>query len=682
MASRRSRRESRWLIAAATAISPTLAVAQDTPPIPPPTTPAITGSETSEAATSDAAPADASTIIYTPADFARFAPRSAFDMVDQIPDFTITETSDARGLGQASQNVLVNGRRVAGKSNDAETTLGRIAASSVIRIEVVDGARLGIPGLTGRVANVIVRASSLSVQARWEGQLRQNIPDQWTSGSIAASGRIGATDFSLSLSNDQAIRRLAGSIRREWGDGSILNLNAAGELYRFNGTFAAVATPRPTGTIRDEFFRQTEDEWNVELGGDYEFAIGGGRLKLIGLQRFERSPIVGTFTRRDRTPGAATSGSRFTSDTDEGESVLRAEYGWGGAGNTWQFAVEAAYNFNDTTSRVGGIRPDGSFALAPFPGGDTFVDEWRSEAQLTRGWTLAPGLTLQTSIGAETSRIRLVGAGGDTRRFVRPKGSASLAWTASPRLTINAGIERRVGQLSFDDFSAGVDVQDSVSSAANTQLVPDQSWRVSGELVRSFGSAGSVTLGGYHEWITDIVDRIPISATEEGVGNLPSARRYGVTARGTLLFDGLGWRGVRLNFTTEFAKSSVRDPVTARNRPISNDTKRDWMVDFRHDIPNTQWAWGGSLGEELDAPTFRLDQISEERITQPFSSLFIENKNVLGLTVRLSFRNLLGLQDDNRRDVYVARRDGPIEFRERQLRRIGPIVVLIISGSF
>ena len=34
----------------------------------------------------------------------------------------------------------------------------------------------------------------------------------------------------------------------------------------------------------------TEDEHNYEIGADYEFDLGAGRLKLIGLHRFESSP--------------------------------------------------------------------------------------------------------------------------------------------------------------------------------------------------------------------------------------------------------------------------------------------------------------------------------------------------------------------------------------------------------
>ena len=63
-----------------------------------------------------------------------------------------------RGLGQASENVLINGERIANKSGGAVDQLQRTPAANVERIEIVDAASLGIAGLSGQVANVILKA--------------------------------------------------------------------------------------------------------------------------------------------------------------------------------------------------------------------------------------------------------------------------------------------------------------------------------------------------------------------------------------------------------------------------------------------------------------------------------------------------------------------------------------------
>src|SRR5205085_459912 len=97
--------------------------------------------------------------VYAPADFARFAPKTAYDMLSQVPSFTIRSADQERGLGQASENVLINGQRIANKSGGAIDQPQRTSAQAVERIEIVEAGSLGIPGLSGQVANVILKAN-------------------------------------------------------------------------------------------------------------------------------------------------------------------------------------------------------------------------------------------------------------------------------------------------------------------------------------------------------------------------------------------------------------------------------------------------------------------------------------------------------------------------------------------
>src|SRR3954451_8838823 len=95
--------------------------------------------------------------VYTQADFARFAPKTAYDMLVQVPSFSIrTVDTSTRGLGQASENVLINGERSPDQAGGGVDQLQRPAASNVERIEIVDAGSLGIAGLSGQVANVVL----------------------------------------------------------------------------------------------------------------------------------------------------------------------------------------------------------------------------------------------------------------------------------------------------------------------------------------------------------------------------------------------------------------------------------------------------------------------------------------------------------------------------------------------
>ena len=85
---------------------------------------------------------------YTLDYFEQFQPNTAQDMITRVPGFTLQDSDDnQRGFGQASLNILINGRRPSAKSQNANDILGRIPAENVIRIEILDGASLDIPCL-------------------------------------------------------------------------------------------------------------------------------------------------------------------------------------------------------------------------------------------------------------------------------------------------------------------------------------------------------------------------------------------------------------------------------------------------------------------------------------------------------------------------------------------------------
>ena len=77
--------------------------------------------------------------VYQPDYFDQFTPQTASDMVQVIPGFNIRGGgNNQRGFGEASLNILINGRRPSSKSSGANAILSRIPASNVIRIEILD----------------------------------------------------------------------------------------------------------------------------------------------------------------------------------------------------------------------------------------------------------------------------------------------------------------------------------------------------------------------------------------------------------------------------------------------------------------------------------------------------------------------------------------------------------------
>jgi outer membrane receptor for ferrienterochelin and colicins len=653
---------------------------------------------------------------YGPADFARFAPRTALDMVEQIPGFSIRGVggggSGDRGLGNARENVLVNGERIADKSTDAATFLSRIGASAVRHIDIVDGASLNVPGLTGQVANITLNenaARGFKTTLRWTPEIRPRIADNWFSGEISTTGPIGSSQVTISLTNEANrnghwgpevvldaagnllfVReefgryygdrpRLAAALARTAANDNKLNLNAGGQIVRNNNRVASASTQPGIGAV-GEFFQQTEDEWNANIGGDYEFGLGSGRLKLIGQHRFEHSPTQSRFT--ITTPAGPATGSQFDFIADESESILRGEYGWRTSGGTdWQIAVEGAYNLLKVDSALALLQPDGRYL--PVPGGAerTRVDEKRGEAGISWSRALAPNLTAQLNVAAEFSQLSSSGPTGLTRSFIRPKGRLALAWKVGKTTTLNYVLQRRVDQLDFFDFASFVDVANNNGNAGNANLVPPVINRTELELVQDLGAWGNVSVTIAHAIPENLVDQIPLSPTTEGRGNLPNARFYRLSSRATLLLDPIGLTGVRVNSDITLRRNRVRDPLTGVWRDQSGGD--EYMVDLgmRHDIAGSNWAWGATFFDDRESPDLRLDEINDAYTIGPFITAFVEHKNVLGFTVRAEMRNIAKMEDALNRTIFVDRRTGPVDIFENRRRGFGHLFRLSVTGT-
>ncbi|MEM1132253.1 MAG: TonB-dependent receptor [Pseudomonadota bacterium] len=654
--------------------------------------------------------------IYAPEAFSRFNPRSALDMVQQIPGFTISGSdANERGLGQAQQNVLINGQRISGKTNDAETALSRINASAVERLEILDGATLNIAGLSGQVLNLVVSRQGLTGNFSWNPVLRQRLEDDWFSGEVSVSGKLGKADFTITVENDARRQGGFGPETVTGPDGDLLFLrdefarffsdrpaltlfygrtSDAGSIFNFNGRFqiqnfsTEIETLRTQEGVPDilEPFDSREDERNFEISADYDFALGGGRLKLIGFQRYEHSPTVDQFLRIFGDDQPAT-GSLFDQTADEGESIARAEYGWRSKnGNDWQIAAEGAFNFLDIEAELFNLDRNGQFVPTPLPNATSRVEELRGEVILTYGRRLASNLTLQSNFGAEYSEISQTGPSGLTRSFVRPKGSVALTWNTNSNLDLNFTLERNVGQLNFFDFIAQPNLGNEVDNAGNVQLVPEQSWNFEIEAQQSLGSLGNMNLRLFYTLINDVVDRISIDNPDgslgEGPGNIGNAWRAGAELNGTLLLDDLGIRGGRLDAGLFWQTSRVDDPLTGVSRRINDDRIYTIDLTFRHDIPNTELAWGTTFFRRENSSGFRLDLRSLSFETEPDLGMFFEHKDLLGMTARLNITNLFGLSDGFLREFSENRRDGPIAFTERRERAFGQIFSLDLTGTF
>lgn len=637
-------------------------------------------------------------------------------MVAQIPGFSIDGggSNNNRGLGQASGNVLLNGERIVVKADSISDQLSRIPAGNVIQIELVEGSTLNIPGLSGRVANVLVTSDDgMQVQFEWRPQFAAEYADTgWLEGNASLSGSYGGLSFTLALEG-QPVRfgnggpniitfgdgsveerfslfkgngedkRIAASVRYDTSGGTILNLNSS-YLHRRFRSFEDEFVTGPADALRTfEAFNQRNRGYDFELGGDVDFAFGPGRLKLIALEA-SQSLNFNTQTVFDPGTGDPSVGSRFVLQANNGERIGRAEYSWAMLGGDWQWSAEAAFNKLDQAGSFFSLDPSGDFTPVAFTAGTGGVREDRYESLLSYSRELASGLTMQLIAGGEHASIRQTGAVPNARTFLRPKGSLSLGWAPDASTDITIKIDRRVGQLNFGDFLADVNLNSDNQSAANNDLRPDQSWGAEIEVTRDFGDLGSASVRVFRRRFEDFITIIPTASGGEARGNIEYAKVMGIQLDGTLQLDFLGLQGAKLDIAGRLRDSRFPDPVVAGEfLPVQFAQPHSIELNFRHDIPSSDWAWGWGFRDSGFNPYYRVAESGLDYSIDRNVSVFVEHKDVFGLTARVQMGNILEREVVLDRQIFTGPRGtSPLAFRENRRREVGHVINLTVKGGF
>jgi hypothetical protein len=646
---------------------------------------------------------------FTPKAFSEFAPLNALDLVSRVPGFRVQGGGGGRGFGQAKENVLINGQRVSGKSVDVFDALRRIPVAAVVRIDIVEGASLDIPGLSGQVANVITRETGLSGTWVNVARIRENLPPYFDDFLVTVSREGQRFDWSLSLDNDPirganrgreritdaagavlefrdedlnntgSEQTISGALAWRFDGGAVLHLNGQLSLLDFNRVEKTVQ--RAPDESLTAFLRalRKEDSWDGELAGDFALDLGAGRLKLIALARGETGENGSFLTLTPNRPDPERL-ERFEEDYTASEAILRGEYGWSAAsGRDWQVSLETAFNRLETDS-VFSVQEGAE--TSRFPLGTTEVEEIRGEGFVTVGDSFGEALTAQLSVGVEVSEISQPGIAGSARRFTRPKGSLNLGYKQDERTSWSLSLERRVGQLDFFDFAASVDVEDGNDEVGNPDLVPDQRWHLEAELERKLGAQSAVTLNAFAQRIEDEIELVPLGNGTEGVGNIDTAERFGVRLDASLELDRLGLAGGELDLSGLYRWTGIDDPVTGQRRRLNGETIWRWTVDVRQDVPGSDIAWGFSYREAQNGRRFRLTNASLFEAKPGFASVFVEHKDLFGTTARVTLGNILDQDDQFSRTVFTPDRTGEVLRVEDNTRNFGPYLTFSFEGRF
>src|SRR6056300_585187 len=110
---------------------------------------------------------ESSTVVYQADYFDQYQPFSVNDMLVRIPGIDVARGGGGesrRGLGAGGDQILINGRRIAGKGNEGNAQLSRIAATEVEYIEIIRGTSGDLDVRGGsQVINVVLKQAEASV---------------------------------------------------------------------------------------------------------------------------------------------------------------------------------------------------------------------------------------------------------------------------------------------------------------------------------------------------------------------------------------------------------------------------------------------------------------------------------------------------------------------------------------
>ncbi len=636
---------------------------------------------------------DESTIVYAADFFAEYSPVSVNDMIDRIPGISLALNNrgnggNSRGLGSGEGEILINGQRTTGKSNEGRSQLSRIAADQVDYIQIIRGTSddMDIRG-GGQVVNVVLldaqSRSSISAEVNMD-RLHDGTLDPGA--KLSYTGQSGALNYLFHIEaepryenrfTNESSRDPAGELletrfqenlrnQTEYETSFNLGYQFEKSMVQFNGLYAESNPPTDiTRTITDystgapvttlEREDEQRDRNNWEIGGDYEYNFdSGNKYRLL----FIVNDRDFTYT-RDRFDVFADSEEKdlflFSAGRDR-ERIARTSYSFNlGSTQGMEIGVEGAQTIRDSDLRLGlagtGLASDAHGGLVPqsISNASSTVEEIRFENFAIHNWQINDRMALESSLIYETSTITQSGDVANERdfSFVRPKFDYRFDITQS--LQLRATIEKTVSQLSFSDFSATTDNSDDDQNtqAGNPGIAQEQAWNYEMNLeYRLPNSVGVLNSEFYYRDLTDVIDRIDVSPSatdlQSARGNIGDGKRYGANFDASTRLGYLGVPDALLSLGFSVQDSAVTDPFLGTERRLRRNGRWFGRANFRHDITRYNFSYGFSYftSAREGSGLTQIDVFDTETQVGDYGLNFFAEKQAFGgITFRFDMQN-------------------------------------------
>lgn len=630
---------------------------------------------------------DLSTVVYPASFFAQYTPVSANDMITRIPGVSLNSNNNGggRGLGSGG-DLLIDGKRIAGKDNSASSQLTRIAADQVERIEIIRGssASLDVRG-AGQIVNVVLKQAANRSSVSAEVNLDRHHDGAYDpGGSLSYGGQARALSY---LFNVQVDPQYNNTQRTEYSyqpdltfnevlkeDGTrdkskyetSMNLGYDFERDRLQLNALRAEEGHPisydrntfdsTGAVQSEHDRTDYDYGSWEIGGNHEHTFtNSSRFQFLFVVNEEiRDSIRERFAVKgfERDKNLYLESNRRTR-----ERIGQASYSWRLSDTQdMQLGLERAQTILDTSLYYASATATGS--ASPLYGGlipvrsatnpGSTVEEMRYEGFAVHNWMLNDRMTLESTLLYELSSIEQSGAASRSRdfNFVRPKLDYRFDMTSS--LQLRGTVERQVSQLSFASFTASANSSDDdkETNAGNPDLRQEKEIRYEVSLEYRLPNDGGVLSSRvFFRDIDDVIGKVNISSNPNkqvsANGNLGNGKRYGAYLDSSTRLGFLGLPDAVLTASLNVFDSRVYDPIIGTERRFNG--RGNGSIGFRQDLPSLGLNYGFNYMSEFNGGSMEVDVDNIERYSNgPRLNMFISKVAFDNVTFRLESMNSLG----------------------------------------
>ena len=653
-------------------------------------------------------PVGSRTTSYEGAFFTQYAPRTALDIARRVPGFNLDlGNNDIRGFAAAAGNVVINGARPSSKAESLESTLSRIPARQVSKVEVGPGDLYGADySSKSQVLNII-----LSAEGGLDGNVTGSVRRLYTgtlvpNGSASALIRRGASSFNLSAGFNNNYNREEGTdtitvdatgelreFRRKFNGYHDFNPyvsasysleRASNKAIRLNarwspGQFDLVQRNRvtPTGGVqRDDSLFQDYDNPVVEIGGDVTRPLAGGAIKLVGLATRRKRDYFDAYIQRNgllATGAVQVGGYEQTQKAKRNETIGRLTWTRQNlAGFSVEAGGEAVFNSLDNTTELYLIGSGGSRTRVDLPIDQATVKESRGEAFLNVGKQIDPSLRVDGGIRYEYSDLTVRGDSLADRKLKFWKPSITVDWKPGGGWRTQFSIKRTIAQLNFYDFVTAAELSTDRINAGNKNLQPQRAWEFRATAEHPLLGEGLIKLDLGYDLISKLQDRVLI--LDEDSGNLfdaPGNLGTGRHAFAELTVDAplsRVWKGLRLRLNGTLRRTRVTDPISGQKRNFSDFFPDwEWSVDVRRDAG--PFSYGFVVSDRDRFTFFRTTEYDTNFNGGPYATAFIEYRPGPRTSITLDVDNALNTSGNRNRLLFFPNRAIPglvlNEFRER-----------------